>query len=1293
MSDEMEKPAPPPRRHRLRRWLKRIGLGILALLLLLAIFHRPLFFEGTRYFVVRAAKQQHLDLTYDMSGSIFTTLSISNLKAVPTEPGPVQRLEISNINLQYSLTDLIRDGLPAFLKTVEVRNAYIEVTPGEPLPPEKKKEPQAFKFPALFPKVLNIENVNLLVRAETGNTEVAGLFFSLLPDKPGVLKVQTLDIPGVRKWTDISGVTTYRDRNLVLTELAIGPEIQLTRFNLDASKLDEQQLGVALEGSFFKAPTALSLQVADLNNTNRLDLRMECTALSFDAVWNYLQIPGPLHGTLDHLKVSFQGAPEQPATWFTDTYASLSGLALDKQPLGGVTFTAKLTSGRGKIDLLNPWNDLSQLTVQADVALAEKLSDIAKSAVQGQLAVSSLNLSSLPLPQVAAGDLALKSDFQIHEGKLTADTMLDSHSLTVAAVDATETHLTARIEKDLTEKPEEPPFHALATNVKVSMGALRAEDYVVDSIDASLSTNDENVTLDNVTIAKGANTLQLKADYLLPADMKSWETQPTHFDLAINAPDLSAFVAADAQTKLKGSLQVTGKGEARDNVYNGNFSIAGKDIAFNDLPVRTIDAQLQVVNNEARLSQLALVLNDQNTIRGGGVVQLAEPFVYQGSLDVQLTDLSLFQPLVGTGKDAPALAGSLIARWKGGGDFRAPQHTGDAGFDLTNGQFGDQKNLSAHTTANYSAQYINVPDFQVSAGKLGNATFSIFWKDDRLQITNLKVDQQKLTLLEGSIDLPLRLTDQKHPIPGDQPIKVSLQTKDLNLRTLFMQMGQEKPPVVGTVNLNITADGTLAQLAARTDLKATGLQSTAAEEFDPAAISLEINLREKRLLLNGSVTQKLIQPLRLTGDIPFDAAAIAEKKALDPKTPLKFNVSMPSSSLLFLSTLVPAIRQSRGTAQIDVNVGGTIDDPDLKGAIQADLSALRFADPSLPPINNFGLRINFTDNRMSIDRCAGGIAGGTFGASGTVNFANLNNPVFDLRLGSRNALAMQNDDMTARVTSDLRITGPMNAGSVTGNVYITRSVFFKTIDVLPIGLPGRPAPQPPPEPTVISFPKPPLKDWKFDVAIRTADPFLIQSNLADGRLSFGLRLGGTGEHPWVDGGIRIETLTASLPFSRLNIASGSIYFTQDQPFIPQLNLRGTSRIRDYDVSVYISGPVTNPQAVFSSNPPLPESDVVSLLATGMTTSELTKDPNAIAGRAAILVFQKLYNSIFRRDRPPTQSESFLNRIQFDVGITDPKTGRQAARIGIPLSDQLMLVGGLDVGGNFNGQIKYLIRFK
>src|SRR5437588_9508096 len=101
-------------RPRLRRAFSVAGI----LLAILIAFHRPIFFHGTRYFIIRAAKQQKLALDYKMSGSIFTTLTVTDLHAKPTEPGPVERLEIRTLNLRYTLWGLIRKGLPGLLREI-----------------------------------------------------------------------------------------------------------------------------------------------------------------------------------------------------------------------------------------------------------------------------------------------------------------------------------------------------------------------------------------------------------------------------------------------------------------------------------------------------------------------------------------------------------------------------------------------------------------------------------------------------------------------------------------------------------------------------------------------------------------------------------------------------------------------------------------------------------------------------------------------------------------------------------------------------------------------------------------------------------------------------------------------------------------------------------------------------------------------------------------------------------------------------------------------------------------------
>jgi hypothetical protein len=1279
-----------------RRWFKRIGLGLLTLVVLLAFFHRPLFFEGTRYFIVRAAKQQRLDLSYEMSGSIFTTLSVSNLRGVPTEPGPVQRLEIGTLSLRYSLIGLIRHGPPGFLELVDLRNVYIEITPGEPLSPEKERKPQQFKFPALFPELLNIENLNFTARGPKGNLELAGLFLSLLPDRPGVLKIQTLDIPGVRRWTEVSGATTFRDRNLVITDFRIGPEILLRKFNLDASKLEQGRLGLGLEGTFFNAPTTVTAQVSDLNASNRLNVKADSSGLLIDNLWKYLNLSVPIHANLDRLAVTFEGEPGRPSEWSGHGEARVSGAAFDCQALGDMTFSVSLGDKRARVKLADSLDRDNRVDLEADLALPETPSDFAKTSGSGRLEIFAPDLVAVPLPLDVIGDLTANTDFQLGNGKLSTRSVLDAASLVFRGVELTEAHLVVHVEKDLITKPDAPFFETLVTRLDGGIKSLRLQDFVTDSVNLALASKGADVSLECLTLAKAANTASLKASYSLPADLKSWDAQPFDFEVAIDAPDLSAFVAPESGANLKGALDITGKGNAQNRNYNGNFVVAGRQVEVRGLPVRTIDGHVEVSNNQARLSQFAVVFDDKNTMQGAADVQLVEPFEYTGSLDVQLKDLSLFQPLLERQVEPTPLGGSMRLVWQGRGDFRAPQHTGEAAIELTAGQFGDLKDLGAHATASYSPQFINVPDLQATAGKYGQAAVSLFWKDNRLSLSKLSIRQKSLTILEGSAEIPLHLAEASRPgrlVPDNEPLKADLRTRALDLRTLFTQMGENKPPVIGIVNLDVNAEGTLDDLVAKAALRASRLQSPEAPQVDPADVSLDLELRGDRLRLDGLVRQRLIEPLRVSGNVPFDIAVIRRKGQIDPQTPLDLRVTMPRSSLAFLSTLVPAIRQSRGTATVDINIGGSFGQPNLSGGISADLPRLRFADPSLPPIADATLRVNFTRDRVTIERFNAGIGGGSLSASGSIGLTSLNNPVFDLRVGSRNALVLQNDDLSVRASSDLQLRGPLNAASVTGNIFVTRSGFFRNIDILPIGLPGRPAPQPPAEMAVITFPDPPLRDWRFDVAIRTADPFRVQSNLANGRITMDLKFGGTGLEPWIDGAVQIDQLTATLPFSRLQIRSGFIYFSRDDPFVPRLDLRGTSTIRDYHVRVFITGPVTNPQAIFSSEPPLPQAEIVSLIATGSTTQELSSDPNALAGRAAFLLFQKIYRSVFMRNKPPPADDSFLSRVQFEFGAIDPKSGRQAASLSVPLSNRLVLVGGLGVGGNFRGQIKYLLRFR
>lgn len=1128
------------RHPRLRLWLRWLAAAFLTLILLLVVFHRPLVFEGTRYFIVRAAEQQHLDLRYEIDGSIFTTLEIKDLRAVPTEQGPIQRLEIGALRLRYSLVDLVRSGMPAFLELVEVQDVFVEITPEEPLPPDKEKKPQQFKFPALFPEILRIVNVNVLVHAKDGDTVLEGLHFSLLPDQPGGLRLTRLALPGLGGWKDIAAATRFHDRHLVLTDFSLPPLATLREFELDLSGLDENVLAAGLAGDVLDAAVDLRLRIEDLNATNRFDLKASVSDAGFEPILAAVDPSIPLRGALTRFDVVMAGEIERPATWTGQAGAQADSIVWEGEEAGPVFFHGHLKDGQAIVSL---W----------------------------------------------------------------------------AGVGAT---------------------NAVALNARAS----------------------------------------------LPADMQGWNRTDADFEFSARADDLSNIPAGEVP--IAGWATVLGSGSYREETLDAVLQVEAGRISAAGLDVESVRATARVVRNLATLENLAVRISENNLISAQGRFQLDGEQEYAGRIDAQLGDLSIFQDLAG-GKP---VGGQLAAWWAGEGKVRPMLHSGSFGVNLDEARFDTVDGASASTGGSYAPEFINVPDVTLAASGV-RAGLSLFWTAGRVSVPRLEVTLREKPVFQGTASVPLRLDPSAPQVPLQEPVEVALRADDFDLRRLFDEIGIKEPPVTGRLNASVDVRGTLENPEAQIRLNAAGLRSAAVKDLQPASADVRIDLQNKAATLDVAVRQPPLRPLAVAGRVPFDVPAIVQNGKVDPETPLDIRANLLSSQLDVIGRIVPAIRRIEGTASVDARIVGTVAQPQASGRVEANIRAIRMADSSLPPVGGVTARIDLDGERVTIQRLTGSSAGGYFDVGGTIGIAPLDNPALDIRLRAGNLLVLRNDDITARISSDVRVNGTLAQSTVSGTVWVTRSRFLRNIEILPIGLPGRPAPQPPAEPLVVSFPDPPLRDWRFDLAIRTADPFRIQGNLANGRVIMDLRLLGTGLNPWMEGTVTIEELVTSLPFSRLRIENGQVFFTRQDPFVPQLNIQGRSTIREYEVNVLVTGTANDPEALFTSNPPLPQSEVVTLMATGMTTNELGNDPNALAGRAAILGLQRAYRALFQRNRPPPDDESFLNRIQFEAGATDPRTGQQSAQVGIPLSEQVVLTGGVDVGGNVQGQVRYLIRFR
>jgi hypothetical protein len=672
---------------------------------------------------------------------------------------------------------------------------------------------------------------------------------------------------------------------------------------------------------------------------------------------------------------------------------------------------------------------------------------------------------------------------------------------------------------------------------------------------------------------------------------------------------------------------------------------------------------------------------------------LRQPYHYNGKVSASIANLSTLQPLLRTFGNQNELSGSVTLDWEGNGDRQVSKSSGNLKFALEKGRYGNAQSLRANIDASYSPDGFDVPIIFFASG---NTDFQAVAqaKGETLEITRIQLDQGQARFASGYVSFPLvwrNLGTNAATIPSSGKVLATIQSENLDLKKLFGDLGI-KGGTSGILNARLDADGTIGDLNASLNVQMRDLRNDRWPKMEPATFELNAQAVHDRLTVLGKLQQARIQPLELNANMPFDIPKIARAGKLTDDTPITAKARLPRSSVNFVRQFVPDLAQLDGNLGLDVDVSGTIGKPVFNGAGDMTVNVARFTNATLPALTNFSARLTFAQNAVSLERFGGDLAGGPFTMSGRVTFPKLIEPTLDLQLKANSVLLARNDTLTARADADITVRGPFATATVSGNAAMTNSHILKNVDLIPIGLPGRPAPEPPSERPEISFPDPPLRDWKFDIAIKTKDPVLIRGDLATGGAVADIKLTGTGLHPALEGTVRLENVEATLPFSRLEISQGFLYFDPSDSMNPRLELHGTSVIRDYTVRVYVYGTMLAPEAIFTSEPPLPQEEIISLIATGATRQELSGRGNVLAGRAAMLLVQQLYRKIFKKGEP-TQSNELFNRLDLDVGAVDPRTGRQQVSARFKVSDQFVLVGDVGVGGDYRGMLKYLIRFR
>ncbi len=833
----------------------------------------------------------------------------------------------------------------------------------------------------------------------------------------------------------------------------------------------------------------------------------------------------------------------------------------------------------------------------------------------------------------------------------------------------------------------------------------QAQGLAVDRVTFKVNAREEKLNLQSLEILRGSNSIALTGHGVLPADLSQWQRSQLDLNLKVQAPDLGQLSVAGQEPLLAGRVEGSGEFGVRDGAWTGKLDLMGRELRVRDLNIQSVDARLAADRGLVWIDQFRTTIDPENTIDLGGYVRLEGGRDFRADVDASLARLAALQPLLRAAGVTLPLEGSLKVAWRVDGqlsDLPALMKSiaGGGSASARGIKLGASGPFEADFDGALGGAKIDLSNISLRSGPLefrGSAQLV----DSLLQLEGISLRNGAEELAGGHVRVPVDLDRMK--LADVEKYDISLTTaRPLRMAELW-SAGRlaGRAPIEGTLAFAVTARGSLSRLEAEVTVQGRALRRPDVAKLQPADLDLTLRVRDRNLTLDGAARQPQMQPLTIRGEMPVDLAQLIDTGHPDLNARIAASVRLPPSSMGALIGVVPGLRFVQGDVAVDIDVSGTVGRPTFRGNVRADMPAARFENLSIPALRDFRVRIAFDQREIRFEQVQGEVAGGRINVGGRASIPDLHHGTVQLNIQAKDVLVLRDDNITARVNAELKAEGPISSALVSGRVGLTKSRFLKDVDILPLRLPGQqrqPATAPPPPRprntgSQFGINTPPLRDWKFNVTIETDDPLRVRGNLATGRIIVNLKLTGTGARPLLEGPVTVEQLSARLPFSRLDVSYGTIYFTPDQPFNPLLNLNGESQIRDRRVNVTIFGRANDPKTVFTSDPPLAQEQILTLLATGATLDELRGDSGALAGKAAILAARSLIRKEFKTKEPPPGEDSLRDRFDVDIGATDPRTGKQGVSARFRASDHVTLVSDFDAEGNFRGQVQYLIRFR
>jgi translocation and assembly module TamB len=540
------------------------------------------------------------------------------------------------------------------------------------------------------------------------------------------------------------------------------------------------------------------------------------------------------------------------------------------------------------------------------------------------------------------------------------------------------------------------------------------------------------------------------------------------------------------------------------------------------------------------------------------------------------------------------------------------------GTDLVFGQFAGNVHVEALGVSTAVAIKLtsNLPDlYGFPASVASAAELNIDKRELRLASVSVVYRDQTVRLLSPakvSFAGGLSIDDLKI---GAQDAVVELKGQVSPALDLQVSVLQVKPGLVNVFAPGLLASGLVEGHAhlrgsptsptgsVKVDASNIRFAHDAATGLPPLELHARAQLANDTAALNATLSAGSASEMTAAGNVPLDANG-----ALAVKIGGKLDVTMANPFLEARGL------HATGELTADATVTGSSAAPVVGGGVTLAQGSLR----------DYGRGVNLTDitadiigreGTLQIKSFKATAAPGSIGMTGSLGVLQPGLPV-DLNVTARNAQPIASNIVTANLDADVHVGGTLRKRiDVSGKVHVNRASIGipnslpPDVAVLDVRRRGKGATATAQTQLVVGI----------DLTIEAPRQIVVQGRGLDAEMGGTIKLSGTTEAPVASGGLDLLRGSFSMSGNKLTFDQGSkISFDGaglHKKIDPTLDFTAHTTVSETTATLRITGFADAPKFEFSSTPPLPQDQIMSLLLFGVPPAQLTAAQAAEIGVA------------------------------------------------------------------------------